>query len=120
MRLRKNKAFSLLEVLIAVGILTSGVVLVLRAFTSALGSARLSQNVSLACYFAQQKIWECQQEKSNSLDQGEENRFKWKYEVKPTDMANLSEMNFDISWSENIREKDYNVTFNQLQILDSP
>lgn len=120
MRLRKNRAFSLLEVLIAVGILTTGVVFVLRAFTSALGSARLSQNVSLACYFSQQKIWECQQEKDNLLDQGEENQFKWKYEIKPSDMANLSEMNFDISWSENTREKPYNITFTQLMNVSSP
>lgn len=58
----KNKGFLLLEVLLAVTILSLGLVLVLRSFVSSLKAIKISQDILVANLLLEQKIWQKQQE----------------------------------------------------------
>ena len=117
---KSNKAFTLLEVLIALAILSTAIVFIFRSFTSSLSSAKFSQDITLACFFAESKIWELQEEqriKSEPLagQQGIEKiqgkDFKWSYQAKKIGSANLIDLEFIISWQENLREKEYSLEF---------
>ncbi|MBI5873948.1 MAG: prepilin-type N-terminal cleavage/methylation domain-containing protein [Candidatus Omnitrophica bacterium] len=114
MKLRSNKAFSLLEVLIAAGILATVVVFVFRSFSAALSATRLSQNMSLACMLVQAKVWEIESG-VQALPFGSEtiqNKiFNWKYEFRDTDVPGLRQLSLTVSWKESAREKEYTLDF---------
>ena len=117
---RSNKAFTLLEVLIALAILSTAIVFIFRSFTSSLSSAKFSQNITLASFFAEGKIWELEQEQKTKLEpiadrdgsekmQGKD--FKWSAKAKKVGSSGLVYLDFIISWQENFREKEYFIEF---------
>ena len=117
---RFSKAFTLFEVLIALAILSTAIVFIFRSFTSSLFSVKFSQNITLACFFAENKIWELEQEqkaKTGPIEnrQGKEKvqgkDFKWAYQVKRLESSNLMDLEFIIYWQENLREKEYVLEF---------
>jgi len=117
---KSNKAFSLLEVLITVAILSTAVIFVFRSFTASLSSAKFSQNITLACYLAEAKLWEIEQNQRQSPspldpDNGTEKMqgrdFNWSYETIKLEGLNLIKLRFNISWQEKIREKEYSMEF---------
>ncbi|MFA4843036.1 MAG: prepilin-type N-terminal cleavage/methylation domain-containing protein, partial [Candidatus Omnitrophota bacterium] len=55
-----NKGLTLLEVLITVAILAGAIVFVFRGFLTALSATKFSQNVTLACLLAEDKIWKAE------------------------------------------------------------
>ncbi len=104
----KNKGFSLLELIIAVGILAAGIVVVLQAFSFSARITGLSGDIVNAVFLAEDKIQELEfnlSQKSIDLDKeltktGVENdKFNWEYQLldlKPD--LNLYKLNFQISW----------------------
>ncbi len=117
MRLKLNKGFSFVEVLITVGILTSTVVFIFRAFGAALNSARFSQNLLQASYLAENKIWEIKhqagdlpKDESGKEDYPANRQFKWRWAKSDLAGQNLSLVNFTVSWKEKAREKDYEIS----------
>jgi len=117
---RFNKAFTLLEVLIALAILSTAIVFIFRSFTSSFSSTKFSQNITLACFFAENKIWELEQEQKakigpiesqqgNQKLQGKD--FKWSYQAKRLGNSNLVYLEFIVYWQENLREKEYSLEF---------
>ncbi|MFH1191309.1 MAG: prepilin-type N-terminal cleavage/methylation domain-containing protein, partial [Candidatus Omnitrophota bacterium] len=52
-----KRGFSLAEVLITMAILVTGIVFVFRAFVTSMSSAKFSQNITMACLLAENKIW---------------------------------------------------------------
>lgn len=58
MESKSNKAFSLFEVMVAVMILSTALVFIFRSFTSVLTVVKLSRNLTLACWLAEEKMWE--------------------------------------------------------------
>lgn len=114
MKLKLNKAFSLLEVLITVSILSVAIITIFRSFTASLSAARFSQHISLASYFAEEKIFEIEQAYKKNLiidDHGStvisSVNFNWNYEAFDTQDENLKELKFVVSWKENQREEEY-------------
>ena len=112
--------FTLFEVLIALAILSTAIVFIFRSFTSSLSSIKFSQNITLACFFAENKIWELEQEqkvKTVPIEsrQGKEKMqgkdFKWAYQAKRLESSNLVDLEFVVSWQENLREKEYSLEF---------
>ncbi|MBI4972838.1 MAG: prepilin-type N-terminal cleavage/methylation domain-containing protein [Candidatus Omnitrophica bacterium] len=115
-----KKGLSLLEVLITTAILSSAIIFVFRAFTTALSAARFSQNITLACFLAEDKFqeWEERQKELTTplgLDAGREKKqardFNWNYETNKLADSNLIELKFNVSWKESIRQKDYVLDF---------
>lgn len=118
MEYKSNKAFTLLEVLITVAILSTAIVFVFRSFTASLSSVKFSQNITLACYLAKSKLWEIEQYYKNNLElpaSGEETvqnkKFNWSYEITVSETSNLEQLKLTISWQENIREAPYTIEF---------
>ena len=117
---RSNKAFTLLEVLIALAILSTAIVFIFRSFTSSLSSAKFSQDITLACFFTENKIWELEQEQKAQREliesqQGSEKikgkDFRWTSQTKKIGDSNLVYLEFIIYWQENLKEKEYSLEF---------
>ncbi|MDP2941634.1 MAG: prepilin-type N-terminal cleavage/methylation domain-containing protein [Candidatus Omnitrophota bacterium] len=120
-----SKGFSLLEVLITVGILASVIVFIFRAFGAALNSARFSQNLLQASYLAENKIWEIKhragdlpKDESGKEDYPAGRQFNWRWQKSDLAGQNLSLLNFTVSWKEKAREKDYEIFL--LSCLSAP
>ena len=120
------RGFTLLEVLIALAILSTAIVFIFRSFTSSLYSTKFSQNITGACFFAENKIWELEQEQKaktwpieseqgNQKFQGKD--FKWSYQAKRLGSSNLIYLEFIVSWQENLREKEYSLEFDTYLVL---
>ena len=117
---KSNKAFSLLEVIITVAILSTAIVFVFRAFTTVLSSVRFSQNITYACLLAEDKLWEIEEKQKESSDpleiasgtktlQGRD--FRWDYTATKIADLNLVDLEFNLHWQEKAREKEYSLNF---------
>lgn len=118
MKSKFNNAFSLLEVLITVGILSVAVITIFRSFAASLSAARFSQHISLASYLTEGKILEIEQAYKKNLttqDYGvtsfASTNFNWHYEILDTQKEDLKELKFIVSWKENQREQEYPMEF---------
>lgn len=121
MRLKSNKAFTLLEVIITVGILATGIVFLFRSFAMSLTVSKFSQDLSLACFIAEEKIWEAEEKQLGSASfiepdfgtkQAQGRDFKWNYSVTGLpEFARLGLLKLDLSWKEGPREKGYSTEF---------
>lgn len=113
---KSNKAFSLLEVLITVAILSTAIIFIFRAFTASLSSCKFSQNITFACFLAEDKLWEIEKrykdKKSETLHPASEimqnTEFNWDYEKQDID-SELKQLKFAISWQEKVRENEYSI-----------
>ncbi|MCK9614256.1 MAG: hypothetical protein M0R48_01985 [Candidatus Omnitrophica bacterium] len=117
--MKKNKAISLIEVLVTVAILTGGIVFVFRGFMTSLSAANLSQNIMLASFLVEDKFWqieEMQKQKILPENSGLEtikvqNReFNVKYEISRTGIEGLSKLNVSVSWPKD-RKNSHSVDF---------
>lgn len=120
MTLKSNSAFSMIEVLITTVILSTAIVFVFRSFSMSLAAARFSQNLTLACYLAEDKIAEIEERQKYERDaltseNGQEDiqntEFNYAYELSASEDPRLINLNFNTSWQEGMREKEYRVAF---------
>lgn len=116
---RYNKAFSLLEVIITVAILSVAIIFIFRSFTAAIASTKFSQNITLACFLAESHLWEIEQSYKDNLtlpnphgtEKLQERDFNWDYAILDTDIPELQKLKFTVSWKERLREKEYSIDF---------
>ena len=117
---KSSKAFTLLEVLIALAILSTAIVFIFRSFTFSLSTTKFSQNITLACFLAEDKIWELEQGQMAQVEpiesqQGSEKiqgkDFRWAYQTKKLGNSDLVYLEFIVYWQENLREKEYSLEF---------
>ncbi len=99
-----------MEVIITVAILSSAIVVVLRAFTAIISAAKLSQNITLACFFAEDKLWKLENNFPLQEDAEQESRFRYSYELLDTDTPKLKELKLNLSWEEK-RNNPYSLEF---------
>ena len=114
MKLKSNKGFSLIEVLITTGILSTGIVFVFSSFTAVISAVKLSQNMTFACLLTENKMWEAQQvlasgstPQPSSTESIQGKDFKWSFESLDTAFPKFRQLKFGISWKETLKEKDY-------------
>ncbi len=92
---RRCFGFMLLEVMVAMAILSIGIVTVLQSFSSALRAARTGYNSTIATFLAQSKILELEKEdslakESLSGDFGKEYPgFRWELEASSVELDSL-------------------------------
>jgi len=108
----KNNAFSLLELIITVAILSIGIVVVLEAFSYSARMTGLSCDIINAVFLAEDKMQELEfkKEKQNltSIEPAggiENNKFRWSYTLNLDPDLNLSKLNFNITWARANREE---------------
>lgn len=114
-----DDAFSLIELLIAAAILSTAAIFIFRSFSTALSAVRLSQNITLAGYLAEGKLWEIEQAylsgktlPSPQADRLENINFKWAYAILDTDIHGLKKINFWLLWQDNSgKAKAYRMDF---------
>lgn len=104
-----NRAFTLIEIMFAVVILSFGLVLVLRSFATALEGMKRSENVKAASYLLEEKMEEVKENakeeggivKGNSFGKFDDTDCKWGLSVRQSGVdEDLNEVELEISWIE--------------------
>lgn len=116
---RQVCGWTLAEVLIALAIFAAGIIFVLRSFVTLISTESLSRNMTAACYLAEEKIWEITQDYKKDITAEPSGRqdvfvkeYKWNYTRSITDSSEpLEQLDFNVSWQERAKEKEYNLEF---------
>ena len=100
-----TKGFSLLEIVTAVGVLSTGIIVILQAFAFSARVTGVSCNIINAVLLAEDKIQELEfKEGSNRLGNepreasGKKDKFAWRYVFALDSDLNLYKLNFNVSW----------------------
>lgn len=112
----KARAFSLVELLISVAVLSSGIVVVLQALLYAGRVAGLSSDMVEAAFLAEDKLQELEfKEKQGILAnepavaEGKKDKFNWEYRLNLDPQATLYQLELDISWMRPERQESLKV-----------
>jgi general secretion pathway protein I len=108
---RNDKGYLLLEVIVAVAILSLGLVMLLRCFAAPLRAVRMSESHLTATLLLEEKTEELQtacmlrSKAESGTFPGYSGEFKWKIETSPyrdnsQDSDKLSELRVTVSWRE--------------------
>lgn len=108
----QNKAFSLVELIIAVAVLSIGIVAVLEALSFTARLAGLSSDMVNAVLFSEDKMQELEFKESQHLLEsepqeamGEKDKFKWEYMNNLDADLGLYKLDFNINWQRREREE---------------
>ncbi len=100
-----NKAFSLIEVLISIAILSTSLIVVLKAFSFSAKATGISLDFTKAVFLAEDKIQELEFSLKNNLigkdtakNKGKEGKFEWKYVITSKPEFNLFTLDFEVAW----------------------
>ena len=113
---RASTGFTLLEVMIALAILSLVAVAFLRAQSSSVHLVDESVQISLAALLAKEKMAELESngfpEPGRTSGEGGEDfpSYHWEQVVSPTDIGNLRKAVVRILWTEGIRERNLELT----------
>lgn len=100
----KIKAFSLLEVIITVAILSTGIVVILQALCFCARVTGLSCDITNAVFLAEDKLQELEfKESNNKLAEGQQesdkkDKFAWNYTIGSEPDSKLYKLDLDITW----------------------
>lgn len=118
--IKKNRGFTLIEVLVALAILGVGLTVVIELFSGGLRLGRFSQEYTKASHYARMKMEEImvQYPLKEGIEEGEcDDTFRWKIEVKredilPTENSSsfkppviLVQVKVNILWKSGTKEK---------------
>lgn len=113
---RKIKAFSLLELIITIAILSAGITVILQAFSFSSRVTGLSNDIVKAVFLAEDKLQELDFKQKQglirqepSLNSGVSDKFQWKNELSFDPDLNLYKLNFTINWQRANRIEEINV-----------
>ena len=118
---RNDRGYLLLEVILAVAILSLGLVMLLRSFAAPLRAVKVSENHLTAALLLEQKTEELQtgctlhSEAESGTFPGYSGRFKWRIETSPyrdrsLDGDRLSQVRVTVSWREGETERSIHLT----------
>ena len=112
----RNNAFSLLELIVAIGILSAGIIVILQALSFSARITGLCADITRAVFLAEDKMQELEfREKINLISkeaqerEGTEERFKWHHTLKLEPDVSLYKLNLDIAWQRMGREQRINL-----------
>lgn len=120
---KSSSAFSLLEVIITVAILSTAIVFIFQAFTTVLSSSKFSQNITNACLLAEDKLLDIEQRQKETIgvlvhdplstEKIGVQYFDWEFvtETIKLDNSDLIKLTFTVYWQENIRKDKYSMEF---------
>ncbi len=109
--MRDKKGFMLLELMVSMAILSTGLLAVTRSFISSLGASDYSRQYTLACILTEEKLNELEQ----STDLFEEtehgsfeepySKFSWKSEIKQSSNESLKHVTVTTFWKDKGKQK---------------
>ncbi len=109
----KPTAFSLVELVISIAILSVGITVVLQALSFSARMSGLSCDIINAVFLAEDKLQELEfKEKQNLIDKqpseikDKSSKFDWSYLLTPDPKFNLNKLLFDISWQAANRKEE--------------
>lgn len=109
--MQDRKGFMLLELIVSLAILSTGLLAVTRSFISSLGASNYSRQYTLACILTEEKLNELElfTDLSEETVQGsfEEpyTQFSWKSEIKPSSNESLKHVTVTIFWKDKWKQK---------------
>jgi prepilin-type N-terminal cleavage/methylation domain-containing protein len=113
---RANKAFSLLELIITIAILSAGITVILEAIAFSGRTTGLSCDIVKAVFLAEDKLQELNfKEKQGLINQepyertGSYAKFQWKNSLVFDPDLNIYKLNFTINWQRANRVEEINV-----------
>lgn len=114
---RSNKAFSLLELIISIAILSTGIVIILQALSFSARVTGLSCDIVNAVLLAEDKLQDFEfKEKHNLLTKepnaaaGEADKFKWQYTLSPVSGLALSKLDLRFRWQRAKKEENLDLS----------
>lgn len=111
----RQKGFSLLEVMVALAILATALVVVLSHQAASIDVGNEAKIMTKATLLAQERMTAliAQEEVNVGVDEGEAEEgnpvFKWKTEVEESETEGMKRVTVVIAWKEGGREKDLRV-----------
>jgi Tfp pilus assembly protein PilV len=113
----KQSAFSLLEVVIAVGILSAGITVVMQALTFCARASGLSSDYIQAVLLVNDKLQECELKERQSAGQydpreesGSSGKFNWHYIIEDLATVKLYRLDLEVSWQRRKRKDSLQVS----------
>lgn len=108
---RKTKGFSLLELVIAVAILSAGITVILQALSFSAGVTGLTRDIIEAVFLAEDKIQqlefkEKQKQTSKERVMDKSGKFEWGYDSELDTSLNLYRLNLKVSWQRLNRKEE--------------
>jgi general secretion pathway protein I len=109
-KIKSQKGFTLLEVVVALSIAAIAFPALLKAFSDGIKNYSLIENRTTAYYLLKLKIGQVEMTGypdtgSEEGDFGTDSRFKWATEIVDTDTEGLREITVTITWDERGQEK---------------
>ena len=117
-----NRGFTLIEILVAISILSISLVVIFQLFSGGLKSSRLSDQYTRGIFHAKEKMEEIllSTEFAEEVSEGEfEDSFRWKSKIVPIEQAeeeasklpfNTYNIKVDIFWDEGYKEKRFSIS----------
>ena len=109
----KNRAFSLLELVVSIAILSVGIMAVLRALSFSARMSGLSCDIISAVFLTEDKLQELEfKENQELIDKQPTNvkdgssKFDWAYTLVFEPKFNLYKLRFNVSWQAAIRKEE--------------
>jgi len=112
---KKNKGLSLLELIVAVAVLSSGVLVVLQAFSTSSRAAAISKDTMKAVLIAQDTLQEIEFKRQKNIItegslKGKRDKYDWGYTIAQDPDSKLYKLDIDIAWLRAAREDKISLT----------
>jgi len=109
----KNRAFTLVELVISIAILSAGIMAVLQALSFSARMSGLSCDIINAVFLAEDKLQELEFKENQDLIGKQptnvkdgSNKFDWAYTLVFEPKINLYKLQFNVSWQAAIRKEE--------------
>lgn len=113
MKVRENKGFLLVEVLVAISILAFGLVYISRALTNCLNVMEQISYYTRALNLAEERFFDYQMQRNTLKDESgnfpDEKNFKYALETSGLGDLDLKEIDIQVSWKEGRRAGNFQI-----------
>lgn len=111
-----KKSFSLVELLVAIAVLSIGIIIVLQAFSFSGRVAGISSDITDALFLAEDKLQELEFKEGRELIRhepqetgGKKDKFNWQQRMNREPGLPLFRLNFQVSWQRRNRQEEFSV-----------
>lgn len=110
-----KRAFSLLELLVAIGVLSAGLIFILQALSFCARSSGVAADTLGALALAENKLQELQYRERNRLltqmnDSGASGEYRWDYALEPDPSSGLLyKCSLNVTWERSLRSEKFSL-----------
>jgi len=115
---KSNRSFTFIEVLITVAILSTAIVFIFQGFSTLFSAEALSQDMSLACYLAEDQFWQIESDLTDAVPLSAEGasklqdrEFRWNYELTDAEDMGLRILKLEVTLPKKGKEKVRSLVF---------